>query len=135
MRKNIIFIRGGCLCREVTYEARLPVAKFVICYCARCRKASGSAYAANVYVSPDAFQWIDGASRVSRYDLPTAHSFATSFCSKCGSPVPHHTRSGREVIIPAGSLDDDPGGRPSVSLHWDSRAAWAPATRDSLILE
>ena len=37
-------------------------------------------------------------------ELPTARSFATSFC---GSPLPHAARSGREVIIPAGALDGD----------------------------
>ena len=26
-------------------------------------------------------------------------SFATAFCGKCGSPLPHLTRSGREAIV------------------------------------
>jgi hypothetical protein len=128
-------IRGRCLCGAVAYEVRLPIAKFVNCYCSRCRKASGSAYAANAYVSPQAFQWIRGENLVVRYDLPEARSFATSFCGKCGSPAPHRTRSGREVIVPAGSLDDDPGAKPSTSLHWDSRAPWAPAIADPSALE
>jgi hypothetical protein len=34
-------IRGRCLCGAVAYEVRLPIAKFVNCYCSRCRKASG----------------------------------------------------------------------------------------------
>src|SRR5580704_5098654 len=63
-------IRGRCLCGAVAYEVRLPIAKFVNCYCSRCRKASGSAYAANAYVSPQAFQWIRGENLVVRYDLP-----------------------------------------------------------------
>jgi hypothetical protein len=28
------------------------------------------------------------------------------------------------VIVPAGSLDGDPGARPSRHVHWNSRAAW-----------
>jgi hypothetical protein len=62
-----------------------------------------------------------------RYDLPQARSFATSFCRVCGSPLPHLTRSGREVIVPAGSLDDDPGVGPSLNAHWSSRAPWTAA--------
>lgn len=125
-----MIVRGGCLCGAVAYEADLPAAKFVTCYCSRCRKATGSAYAANLYVAPDAFRWTRGADSVARYDLATARSFATSFCRTCGTPLPHATRSGREVVIPAGSLEDDPHATPSVSAHWDSRAAWALSTPD-----
>ena len=128
-------IRGSCLCGAVAYEARPPFEKFLNCYCSRCRKASGSAHAANAYVLPEAFRWTSGENLVVRYDLPEARSFANAFCSKCGSPVPHPTRSGREVIIPAGSLDDDPGAKPSISAHWNSRAPWAPAATDLPTLE
>ncbi|MGA2942028.1 MAG: GFA family protein [Xanthobacteraceae bacterium] len=125
-----MIVRGGCLCGAVTFEARLPFAKFVTCYCSRCRKASGSAYAANAYVLPEAFRWTSGENVVVRYDLTQARSFATSFCGKCGSPLPHHTRSGREIVIPAGSVDDDPGVKPSAIAHWDSRAPWVSAAND-----
>ena len=124
-------VRGSCLCGAVAYEARLPLAKFVNCHCSRCRKATGSACSANAYVLPGAFRWTRGAEVVKRFDLPQARSFATSFCSRCGSPVPHATRSRREIIIPAGSLDNDPGVKPSAHLHWGSRAEWA--TSDSEI--
>lgn len=124
-RENLMLVRGSCLCGAVHYEARLPFSKFVRCHCSRCRKTSGSAFAANAYVAPDAFRWTAGENSVVRYDLPEAQSFATSFCGKCGSPVPHGTRSGREIIIPAGSLDDDPQAKPSANVHWDSRAEWS----------
>ena len=133
--ERIMIIRGGCLCGAVAYEAHLPIAKFANCYCSRCRKATGSTYSANFYVSPEAFKWTDGEALVVRYDLPQARSFATSFCSKCGSPVPHRTRSGREVVLPAGSLNDDPGAKPAASVHWSSRAPWAPGSTDLPIQE
>ena len=60
-----------------------------------------------------------------RFDLPTAQSFSTTFCRTCGTPLPHATRSGREMIVPAGSLDVEPSGRPDVRAHWESRAAWS----------
>jgi hypothetical protein len=120
-----MLVRGSCLCGAVGYEAHLPFGKFVQCHCSRCRKATGSAFAANAYVAPDAFRWTQGESNVVRYDLPAARSFSTSFCGTCGSPVPHSTRSGREIIIPAGSFDDDPQTKPSENLHLESRAAWS----------
>jgi hypothetical protein len=119
-------VRGSCLCGPVGYEVGLPFKRFVNCHCVRCRKATGSAYAANAVAEPAAFRWTRGEAEVRRFDLPEARSFATSVCTNCGSPLPHLTRSGREVIIPAGSLDDDPGVKPSSHIFWGSRAPWAP---------
>src|SRR5207302_1698384 len=106
------------------YEVRLPFDRFVNCHCSRCRKATGAAHATNAVVKLDAFRWTAGETHVVRYDLPSARSFATCFCRLCGSPLPHPTRSGREVIVPAGSLNDDPGVEPEVHICWDSRAPW-----------
>jgi hypothetical protein len=117
-------VRGGCLCQSVAFEAELPFVKFVKCHCSRCRMATGSAFAANAYVWPEAFRWTSGQEYVVRFDLPEARSFSTSFCRQCGSPLPHWTRSGREVIIPAGSLLDDPGTSPTMDACWSSRARW-----------
>jgi hypothetical protein len=121
-----MIVSGSCICGRVGYEARLPFKSFVNCHCSRCRKATGSAYAANAVVAPEAFAWTKGESEVRRFDLPEARSFATAVCGRCGAPVPHATRSGREVIIPGGSLDQDPGLRPSRSAFWESGAPWMP---------
>jgi hypothetical protein len=117
-------VKGGCLCGAVAYEVDPPFLKFVRCHCSRCRAATGGAYAVNAYVAPSAFRWLAGAERVARYDLPSARSFSTAFCRDCGAPLPHATRSGREVIIPAGSLRDDPGVSPTLDSGWRSRARW-----------
>jgi hypothetical protein len=124
---------GSCLCGAVAYEADPPAGRFFICYCSRCRKASGSGHGANLYVGPDAFRWTRGERDVRRYDLPQARSFSTGFCTHCGSPVPHATRSGREIVIPAGSLDVDPSELPRAEhAHRESRTAWdARATGDA----
>lgn len=123
-----MIVLGSCLCGAVGFEARLPFDRFVNCHCSRCRKATGGTHAANAAVRPEAFRWTHGADHVARYDLPTARSFATAFCRACGSPLPHATRSGREVIVPCGALDDDPGERPSAHVHWGSRAPWTHET-------
>jgi len=117
-------VRGGCLCGSVEFEVDLPFLKFLRCHCSRCRGATGSAFAVNAYVLPPAFRWLAGQDEVVRFDLPQARSFSTAFCRTCGAPLPHATRSGREVIIPAGSLLDDPGVSPTVDACWQSRAPW-----------
>lgn len=117
-------VHGSCLCGTVRYEVRPPFDKFLYCHCSRCRKATGTAHAANVVVAPEAFRWTAGEDNVVRYDLSTARSFATAFCKTCGSPMPHLTRSGLRVIVPAGTFDDALGAKPNIHAYWGSRADW-----------
>ncbi len=117
--------QGSCLCGAVVYEISLPFVSFTHCYCHRCRKASGTARATNIVVLPEQFRWLGGEDFASRWNLSGARSFATTVCIRCGCPVPHATRSGREIIVPAGSLDDDLPIGPSAHRHWASRAGWA----------
>src|SRR4051812_24752483 len=121
---------GSCLCGAVTYSVRAPFLRFAHCHCARCRKATGTGHATNLYVAPDRFEWTSGQASTVRFDLPTARSFATTFCRACGSPLPHHTRSGREVVVPAGSLDQIPDMAPQARIFWDSRVTWSCASDD-----
>jgi hypothetical protein len=116
--------RGSCLCGSVAFIAELPFERFVHCHCSRCRKATGTARSSNAVVKPEAFRWLRGQELVARYDLPAARSFASAFCRHCGSPLPHPTRSGREVIIPAGAFDDELAVNPDRHVHWASRADW-----------
>lgn len=115
---------GSCLCGAVRYEVETPFARFAHCYCSRCRKTSGAGRSSNLVVAPGQLHWISGSELVRRYDLPSAQSFATAVCGRCGGPVPHLTRSGREAIVPAGSLDDEPPEGPALHAHWASRADW-----------
>jgi hypothetical protein len=120
-----MIVRGSCLCGAVRYEADEPFDAFVNCHCSRCRKATGTAHAANAVVTRAAFRWLAGEEQVGNYVLPSAaRGFATAWCKVCGAPVPHVTRSGLRVIVPAGSLDDTPGTKPAMHAHWASRAEW-----------
>jgi hypothetical protein len=124
MAASILKLHGSCLCGGVAFAVDLPFDRFIHCHCSRCRKATGTAHATNAAVKAAALRWLRGEELLVRYDLPTARSFATSFCRTCGSPLPHLTRSGREVIIPAGAFDDELGVTPQRHMHWASRADW-----------
>lgn len=123
---------GSCLCGTVTYQVDSPFLQFVHCHCSRCRKATGTAHASNLYVNANSFAWILGGDNLTRYDLPSARSFAAVFCKICGSPLPHHTRSGQFVVIPAGSLDTPLEIKPSARIFWASRAPWENCDDESL---
>lgn len=116
---------GSCLCGAVRYEVRKPYLRFAHCYCGRCRKATGASHATNLYVAPAQFSWLSGAELVRRFDLMSAASFGICTCALCGSRVPHSTRNGQEMVIPAGTLDSVPDVMPQLNIFWESRAAWA----------
>jgi hypothetical protein len=121
MSKNI---KGSCLCQAVTYQYHGPEYVFQYCHCSRCRKFTGSAHAANIIVDPKQFEWLSGEDMLGRFEHPEAKHFATCFCKKCGSSLPWMAKSGRALIIPAGTLDQDPGIRPTQNIFWQDRADW-----------
>lgn len=47
-----------------------------------------------------------------------------SFCRVCGSTLPTFFGDGSEVGLPLGTLDVDPGVRPSAHVWVDSKAPW-----------
>ena len=116
---------GSCLCGTVTFEISPPLTKFVHCHCSRCRKATGTGHATNLYIAPGQLRWVQGGESIARFDLPAAKSFAKWFCRTCGCPLPRLSRSGKTVVVPAGSLDSNPPINPTAHIFWASRAAWA----------
>ena len=117
-------ITGSCLCGSVKFAVTPPFAGFRYCHCSRCRKASGSAHAANAFIPETQFKWLAGESLVRHFELPGAKRFAVWFCPQCGTRMPHKVKSTENMLIPAGVLDGDPGMRPENSIFWKSKAAW-----------
>lgn len=121
-------IKGSCLCAEVVYEIEGPFKVFQYCHCSRCRKFTGSAHASNLFVPPERFKWICGEEFVGRYEHPEAKYFATAFCKRCGSSLPWAVQGGKNIIVTAGTLDEDPGIRPMWNIFWASKACWFEST-------
>jgi hypothetical protein len=119
--------KGSCLCQAVSYQFHGPEYLFQYCHCSRCRKFTGSAHASNIIVDPKQFEWLSGEDQVGRFEHPDARHFATCFCKNCGSSLPWMAQSGAAIIIPAGTLDDDPEIRPSQNIYWKYRAPWREA--------
>ena len=117
-------VTGSCLCQKVSYEINGNMGVFQYCHCSRCRKITGSAHAANLFVAPGDFNWLSGEEFVGRYDPDFTKYFATSFCKNCGSTLPWLSKSGKVVIVPAGTLDGDPGIKPGKNIFCGSRAEW-----------
>ncbi len=130
-----INMSGSCLCGSVTYSAKGKANQFWHCHCSRCRKATGTGHASNILMKPESFEWTAGEDLLKRFKVPDAKFFYTVFCSVCGSPMPRVAPDLRIAVVPAGSVDGDPGVRPNGRIYQDSRVAWSCATEELPLFE
>ena len=124
-------IRGSCLCGGIRFEIDKVVGPFELCHCRRCRKVSGSAYAAAVGVRTEDFRLLQGADLIQVYEAPILEhppAYRTSFCIRCGSPVPNPEPGAVWFEVPAGALEDDPGLRPDKHIFVEVKAPWFEIT-------
>ncbi|HLT90707.1 MAG TPA: GFA family protein [Woeseiaceae bacterium] len=115
---------GSCLCGTVRYEATGEVTRFYHCHCSRCRKATGTGHASNLFLE-GTLRWLSGEDQVASYKPPEAKRFTNAFCRQCGGRVPRFSPEARFVMIPAGSLDVDPGTLPQARIFTGSRTGWS----------
>ncbi len=119
-------IDGSCLCGKVTFSVKNEFRQFHLCHCIQCRKVTGSAHASNLFTSLENFQWKLGAENTKRFNYP-GRAFSKVFCIDCGSGLPFSISDGKSVIVPAGSLDDEPNIVPQDNIFWSERALWYEA--------
>ncbi|MES2746228.1 MAG: GFA family protein [Bdellovibrionota bacterium] len=115
-------LNGSCLCGAVKYEIEGEAKAFYLCHCSRCRKFSGTAHAANLFVKVKALHWLSGEQSIKHFAV-TGTRFAKNFCSTCASPVPYVNAEGH-ATIPAGGLDCASPLVPMAHIYCRSRADW-----------
>jgi len=118
-------LKGSCLCGAVKYEAIGEPKRFVHCHCSRCRKATGTGHASNLFFQPGMLKWLSGQEQIHAFKVPEAKRFTNTFCATCGSRLPRQVMDTDIVIIPAGSLDDEVPIKPQARIFSGSRASWS----------
>ena len=118
-------LKGSCLCGAVQYEVTGEAKRFYHCHCSRCRKATGTGHASNLFLQPGVLTWRSGAAQIRAFKVPEAKRFTNNFCTTCGSRLPRQVQGSDVVIIPCGSLDDDAPIKPQARLFSESRASWS----------
>ncbi len=117
-------LEGSCLCGEVAYVVRGEARRFYHCHCKRCRKATGTGHASNVFVDGE-LEWLRGQENVTWFKVPDAIRFGNTFCVNCGSRLPRWVPELTGVMIPAGSLDTEPSIAPQARIFGGSKAPWS----------
>lgn len=116
-------LTGSCLCGAVAFEAEPAAALITFCNCRTCRKASGTAFAANMSVPRDAFRWVRGEDALRGYE--SSPGKIRRFCGRCGSPMTAERPADptAAVRVRLGTLDT-PIEHPQYAGHiWRSEAA------------
>ena len=106
--------RGGCLCGDVRVVASGRPYRVGICHCLDCREHHGALFQTSAIFPAEAVT-IDGETR--EYD-------GRYFCPRCGSPL--FGRSGDEIEVNLGILDDIDQLRPTYELWTIRRESWLP---------
>lgn len=120
-----IVLKGGCLCGAVTYEVAGEAKGFYHCHCSRCRKATGTGHASNLFLQPATLKWLGGEEHIRAFKVPEAKRFTNQFCVVCGGRLPRQPAGTEVVVLPAGSLDDEAPISPQARIYTDSRANWS----------
>ena len=120
-------IRGSCLCDNVAFEIDGKLSDIVHCHCSKCRKYTGTAHHAVLVTRIANLTWVRGEDSLVSYTAPSGYHAV--FCPGCGSPMPK-MRANKVYLVPAGSLDDDPGVKATLHVHVASKAPWHAITDD-----
>jgi len=116
---------GSCLCRRVQYEISGELGDFGYCHCTSCRKASGTAHAANAPVQRSEFRLTSGADELREFE--SSPGKLRVFCGRCGSPIfAYLSASGDVIRLRLGSLDTPFTKQPKAHTWVSDKADWAP---------
>jgi len=116
-------LMGSCLCGAVKYQVKQAPSEFYFCHCQQCQKVTGSSFAANIIGRPKDIEWLSGEDVLTHFAHPS-RAFSKTFCSRCGSGLPHVNKSGTSLVIPAGSLDRETALIPQANIFMSEQASW-----------
>jgi hypothetical protein len=126
------FLTGGCLCGGVRYELTEPLTVAGYCHCTRCQRRTGTGSSANARIEGSTLRIVRGEELVKCWRHPDGGA-EKCFCSECGSHLFSRVpEDPARVGIRLGTIDGDPGVRPSWHAFTAYAAPWEPIPDDGL---
>jgi hypothetical protein len=118
-------LAGRCECRAVRYEVADEFRYAANCHCSNCRASTGSAFKPFAGIERDKLRVVEGELMI----VGTEDENHTR-CAACGSLLYSVVRDGEWVHVALGSLEDEPGIRPTEHIFVGSKAPWYEITDD-----
>lgn len=122
-------LTGGCLCGGVRYEIDEPLVVASYCHCTRCQRRTGTAASAQGRIVPGSLRILQGEDLVREWQPPD-HGFGKCFCSACGGALWSKSPEGEIASVRLGTVDGDPGIRPSYRIFTAYAVPWEPIPED-----
>jgi hypothetical protein len=124
-------LRGRCLCGRVSFEISEPLVSAGYCHCTRCQRRTGTAASASARIAPGSLTVVRGGELVRSY-IPD-DGWAKDFCGNCGGALwARDPRDEDTLVVRLGTIEGDPGIRPSYHQFVTYVAAWEPIRDDGL---
>ena len=121
--------KGSCLCGRVRFSILGGIRNIIYCHCSQCRKAQGSAFAANGIVDAAKFVIDSGEAELTAYESTPGQT--KYFCQHCGSPIMSKTVSKPDQIrVRLGTIDSAITERPEAHIFVTSKANWEDISGD-----
>jgi hypothetical protein len=114
---------GSCLCGAVRYQISGDLKPIQLCHCMDCRKAQGTAFAANMPVAADKFRFLSGEDALRAYESSPGKERV--FCGTCGSPILSRLTAKPDTVrVRVGTLDPPVRAPLAFHFHVKSKADW-----------
>ena len=116
--------KGQCLCGAVHYQSSGPAVFMGNCYCADCRRESGTSHITAVAV-PDPTVQITGETKEFTKLADSGGTIRNTFCPVCGTTLcTHPSGTPGLTLIRAGTLDDVSAVDPQINMYVACAPAW-----------
>ena len=116
-------ITGSCHCGAVKFEVTSEILAFQHCHCHTCRRIHGTVYSSSAVVERAGFAITQGQDALTEYESSPGKK--RCFCSRCSSPIyAYRDAEPRFVVLRMGTVDGDPGARPTRHIWVSHQAPW-----------
>tara|TARA_B100000029_G_C16767862_1_gene664357 strand:- start:41 stop:454 length:414 start_codon:yes stop_codon:yes gene_type:complete len=119
--------KGGCLCGAVKYEVEGEPVRVAQCHCDDCRRATGSAFATNIFVEEKNLKILYGSTSSYQHIADSGNTMTKEFCPICGSQLFGYG-SGSPGIknVKIGSIDKIGDIKPQVEVFTSKSLPYTP---------
>jgi hypothetical protein len=105
------------LCGAVRYEVNGDPVRMARCHCDDCRRATGSAFATNIFVKAEELVITQGETKSFEHTADSGNTMTKEFCATCGSQLfGFGARATGMKSVKVGSIDDAGFVKPEIEV-------------------
>ena len=125
-------LQGGCTCKQIRYELKMPPLFVNCCHCHWCQRETGSAFVINAMLEEDYVALLTGSPELIETPSESGKGQKIYRCPNCRIAVwSHYAGAGTHVyFIRVGTLDNPDNLPPDIHIFTESKQAWVILPED-----